>query len=209
MSNVHTITLPDSTTATRKSATRTYTCAVMVTEYRSQADLDAQIARFAALAASCADRLENGTPGYSPKGLARDMARYQGEVARLQALTPGNVYWVRSWHARVDLAKVTGPTDTVVVLDANLQADLTPAPVEAPKAPRSSWATRLQAVLTGEEVITLSAATMATLGWPASAAKHRAYWGANPAGKAARAAGYTPSLRKVDGALALVLTRQG
>lgn len=96
---------------------------------------------------------------------------------------------------------------TPSIEDLSVETIVEEAP-EAPKAPKANtWAVRLQAVLTGDEVITLTAYRMATLGWPASAGKHAAYWGANPAGKAARSLGYTPSLRKDGESKVLTLTR--
>lgn len=221
--NVHTVLLPNGHTNTRTSATRRYGVALLAVDTIQSAAWE--VAHRQEQVATWTARLDSGYGSWGVSTIQdkvdRESARLQAALAVQAALEAGE--WsgcVVSWHANAGNAQRAirshGKHEhfrllawEIVELDQDLQADLTPAQEEAPKAPRSSWATRLQAVLTGEEVITLSAAAMATLGWPASAAKHRAYWGANPAGKAARAAGYTPSLRKVDGALALVLTRQG
>ena len=118
------------------------------------------------------------------KGLVQCTAREIGEY--------GN-----GIRTKADIGKVFG-TEYIYTL---------PAP-KAPKATKSNtWTARLAEVLTDADSVTITAAEMAAMGWPASAAKHGAYWGHNPAGRAARAAGFTPSLRTVDGSKVLTLTR--
>jgi hypothetical protein len=84
-------------------------------------------------------------------------------------------------------------------------AEWTKTETVAPKGWDAKIATALDsidAVSEGWWVITTD--DMTDLGWPASAQKHGAYWSAhNPAGKAARAAGFDVSFSKKEGCLSL------
>ena len=202
---VHTIILNDGTKATRSAERRNYTHALMVTSTEASN-------------AHETERLQEENVRFASPSWDHDRERANGYIARneerIAALRPG-VQSIISWHGSYQNGMKAKSSNAkhfpgCLLTLVEVGADLRPAKVETPAAPKAakanSWTARLQAVLTGAESITLTAADMAAQGWPASAAKHAAYWGANPAGKAARAAGYTPSLRKVDGAKVLVLT---
>jgi len=112
---------------------------------------------------------------------------------------------VRSVFVKVPVTVTNSSAKMREVLE-NLRTALAPR-----KSKRITWTDRLLTILpeNGETTVTLTRSQMEGLNFPKSSMVHRAYWGANPAGRAARSLGWTPSLRKVDGEtdLALVLTR--
>ena len=146
------------------------------------------------------------------------MADYDAKrIAALDAIATGAYgQGAVSWHTGMknaqnglNRARKDFPNHTVELVAVG--TDMRPAKVETPAAPKATksntWTARLAEVLTDADSVTITAAEMGAMGWPASAAKHGAYWGHNPAGRAARAAGFTPSLRTVDGSKVLTLTR--
>lgn len=96
---------------------------------------------------------------------------------------------------------------------ARLLAQVNAQVEKSAKAPRrSKWADLLTTAITqygedGADRVVLTQDAMEALGFSKSARTYCAYWSHNPAGRTARSLGWVPSLRKVDGEKALVLTR--
>ena len=105
---------------------------------------------------------------------------------------------------QVDESKAAEAAALLAVVESKVKA--------ATKVRRSKWESILADAIAqyGEEgatQVTLTQEAMEAMGFSKSARTYCAYWSANPAGRTARAMGWNPSLRKVDGERALVLTK--